>query len=121
MMKKCGGITLSVVLLLGCSFGGFKPPPPYFFWRLHNFEELYPRSDERSFIKYIHRKKEDMIVCGMDPVVGGSFKPKANLCMESKGWYLEGGPACENEFMWNDLPCIEWRAKHSKPDAKPWK
>ncbi|BFU59171.1 MULTISPECIES: hypothetical protein [Rodentibacter] len=119
MMKKCG-ITLSVVLLLGCSFGGFKPPPPYNFWRLHNFDELYPRSDKRSLVKYVDRKEKDMRACGMDPVVGESDYPEVNLCLEKKGWYLEGGPVCEERTMWNRPLCIEWRAKHSKPDAKPW-
>ncbi|TGZ98904.1 hypothetical protein D3M79_07745 [Rodentibacter pneumotropicus] len=58
--------------------------------------------------------------CGMDFVIGESDDPKVNLCLESKGWYLKGGPVCENMLMWNDLPCIKWRAKHSKPDVKPW-
>ncbi|QPB43231.1 hypothetical protein IHV77_03755 [Rodentibacter haemolyticus] len=61
-----------------------------------------------------------MRACGMDPVVGESDYPEVNLCLEKKGWYLESGPVCEERTMWNRPLCIEWRAKHSKPDAKPW-
>ncbi|AHG86217.1 hypothetical protein F544_9880 [Bibersteinia trehalosi USDA-ARS-USMARC-190] len=56
----------------------------------------------------------------MDPVLGESGNSKVNLCFESKGWYLKGGPVCENKLMWNDELCIKWRAKYSKPNAKPW-
>ena len=27
-----------------CSFGGFQPPPPYYNWRLHNADALFPES-----------------------------------------------------------------------------
>ncbi|MCK3654772.1 hypothetical protein A4G19_03025 [Pasteurellaceae bacterium Macca] len=61
-----------------------------------------------------------MKACGMDFVSGESDDPKVNLCMESKGWYLEGGPVCEEMTMWRRPVCIEWRKKHSAPDVKPW-
>ncbi|MDY4595025.1 MAG: hypothetical protein SO424_08325 [[Pasteurella] aerogenes] len=103
-------ISLSCILCVtSCSFGGFQPPRPYDVWFFKD-----PDPD------ILNRREKDMRACGMDPVVGESDYPKANLCLEKKGWYLEGGPVCENELMWNRPLCIEWRAKHSKPDAKPW-
>ena len=56
----------------------------------------------------------------MDFVTGESVNPEENLCLEKKGWYLEGGPVCEERLMWDSPICIQWRKKHSKPDAKPW-
>ncbi|MCK3655658.1 hypothetical protein A4G19_07805 [Pasteurellaceae bacterium Macca] len=61
-----------------------------------------------------------MRACRMDFVSGESDNPEVNLCMESKGWYLEGGPVCEEKIMWRRPVCIEWRKKHSAPDVKPW-
>ncbi|ERF77888.1 hypothetical protein [Gallibacterium anatis] len=122
-MKTLVTILASILLsgtLTACSFGGFQPPKPYDNWSLHNEIELYPPLEEGSFSRYLERRKKDMISCGMDFVVGESNNPKANLCLEQKGWYLEGGPVCENELMWDESLCIEWRKKHSKPDAKPW-
>lgn len=107
-------------ILTACSFGGFQPPKPYYGWRLHNSINLYPPSEKGSFWEYLTKRENDMRSCGMDPVIGESDNPKANLCLEQKGWYLEGGPVCENELMWDRPLCIEWRKKHSKPDAKPW-
>lgn len=61
-----------------------------------------------------------MRACGMDPVRGESVYLEVNLCLEKKGWYLEQGPVCEERYVWNEPECIKWRAKYSKPDAKPW-
>ncbi|ACA31905.1 hypothetical protein [Histophilus somni] len=104
---------ISVVFLIGCSFGGFKPPKLHYKWR---FED---KNFETSYEYAVFRGKE-MRSCGMDPVLGESVKLKVNLCMEKKGWYLEQGPVCEEKYVWNEPECIKWRAKHSKPDAKPW-
>ncbi|OOF43820.1 hypothetical protein BKK51_10915 [Rodentibacter trehalosifermentans] len=116
---KYSPIVLSL-FFLGCSFGGFKPAPQSDHWRLHNFDEIYPKSDKHALVKYVDRKEGDMKACGMDFVSGESDNPKVNLCMESKGWYLKGGPVCEEMTMWDRPVCIEWRKKHSKPDVKPW-
>ena len=112
-------ICLSLILF-GCSFGGFKPAPPYFGWSLYNENILFPSSDPKAADKYLSRRKKDMEDCGMDFVIGESDNPKVNLCLEKKGWYLEGGPACENTIMWDKPLCVQWRKKYSKPDAKPW-
>ena len=112
-------ICLSLILF-GCSFGGFKPALPYFSWSLHNSKALFQNSDPNVLTKYLARRKKDMSDCGMDFVTGESVNPEVNLCLEKKGWYLKGGPVCENTLMWNRPTCIQWRKKHSKPDAKPW-
>ncbi|AIZ78556.1 hypothetical protein [Actinobacillus equuli] len=103
----------SMFFLVSCSFGGFKPPKLYYIWYSKNkkFESL---------IDLVDAKEKDMRTCGMDPVLGESGSAKTNLCLERKGWYLKGGPVCENELMWNQPLCIQWRAEHSKPNAKPW-
>lgn len=118
-MKKLF-IIMPVLMLLGCPFSGFKPPKPYYSWRLHNSINLYPPLEKGSFHQFLNRREKDMSDCGMDFVSGESTKPHVNLCMEKKGWYLEGGPVCENELAWDNPLCIQWRKKHSKPDAKPW-
>ena len=103
-----------------CSFGGFQPPPPYYHWQLHNEKALFPNSDPDVLTKYLDRREKDMKDCGMDFVTGESDNPEVNLCLEKKGWYLKGGPVCENILMWDSPICTQWRKKHSKPDAKPW-
>ena len=113
-------LLLLPITLFGCSFGGFQPPPPYYSWRLHNVDALFPESDPNVLTKYVDRKEKDMKDCGMDFVTGESDDPEVNLCLEKKGWYLKGGPVCENILMWDSPICIQWRKKHSKPDAKPW-
>ena len=80
---------------------------------------LFPNSDPQGRINFLDRRKKDMSDCGMDFVIGESDDPEVNLCLEKKGWYLEGGPICEEKTMWNRPACIQWRKKHSKPDAKP--
>jgi len=87
---------------------------------LHNSKILFPTSDPQRINKYLDRREKDMSDCGMDYVVGESDNPEVNLCLEKKGWYLEGGPICEEKTMWDSPICIQWRKKHSKPDAKPW-
>jgi len=109
----------SILLLTSCS-GWFQPLPPHDHWRLHNADALFPESDPNVLTKYVDRKEKDMKDCGMDFVTGESDNPEVNLCLEKKGWYLEGGPICEEKTMWNRPACIQWRKKHSKPDAKPW-
>ena len=114
-------LLLLSLTLFGCSFGGFKPAPQYYSWSLHNENELFPNSDPDVLTKYLARRKKDMKDCGMDFVTGESDDPGVNLCLEKKGWYLKGGPVCENILMWDSPICTQWRKKHSKPDAKPWK
>ena len=109
----------SILLLTSCS-GWFQPLPPHDHWRLHNSKILFPTSDPQRINKYLGRREKDMSDCDMDFVIGESDNPEVNLCLEKKGWYLEGGPICEEKTMWNRPACIQWRKKHSKPDAKPW-
>ena len=93
-------LLLLSLTLFGCSFGGFQPPP-YYSWRLHNADALFPESDPNVLTKYVDRKEKDMKDCGMDFVTGESDDPEVNLCLEKKGWYLKGGPVCENILMWD--------------------
>lgn len=106
-------ILCSVFLLASCSFGGFKPPRAYDVWILKT-------TGSNTDYDWFDRRNKDMRACGMDPVLGESSYAKVNLCLEQKGWYLAGGPVCENELNWTDKECIEWRKKHSAPDVKPW-
>ena len=95
-----------ILILSGCSFGGFQPPPPpHDHWQLHNETALFPNSDPDVLTKYLDRREKDMSDCGMDYVVGESDNPEVNLCLEKKGWYLEGGPICEEKTMWNRPAC----------------
>lgn len=121
-MKKMITLFLTISLLVGCSFqgGGFKAGPRYYKWRLHNAEELYGARSGKSLYDYALRTSKDMRSCGMDPILGEGGDGKVNLCLEGKGWYLEGGPVCENKLLWNDPACIKWRSKNSKPDVQPW-
>lgn len=105
------------LMLVGCA----GPRGPYYHWRLHNADILFPDSDPNVLYKYLDRQKKDMKDCGMDFVLGESDDPEVNLCMESKGWYLKDqGPVCEESMSWNEPICIQWRKKHSPPDVKPW-
>ncbi len=118
-MKKLLVIIFSAVFLLSCSMGGFKPPKVYYLWRF-NHAHLANQNTNMPILDILDRRENDMRACGMDPVRGESGSAKINLCLEQKGWYLDGGPVCENKLMWNEPECIKWRAKYSKPDAKPW-
>ncbi|MGY6771811.1 hypothetical protein [Gallibacterium sp. ZY190522] len=116
-MKKIITIILTSSVLLSCEMGGFKPPKQHHSWAPG--KQFYS-PDRKEKFDFISQREKDMRACGMDPVLGESMKTKVNLCMEQKGWYLEKGPVCEERIAWYDPLCIEWRAKHSKPDAKPW-
>ena len=93
--------------LIACSFDGFRPPRNYYSW-LH---------DGYSARDFLSSRRQDMIDCGMDWVDGESGSAKVNLCMESKGWYSNKSPVCEDKVMdsvYSDPLCIQWRAKHHK-------
>lgn len=107
-------LVLSCFLLSACSFGGFKPPIQADVWYMnhHNFGG--------DLNAYLDKEKKDMKACGMDFVIGESDNAKVNLCLENKGYHLKGGPVCESKFHWDDSICIDWRRKHSKPNAQPW-
>ena len=96
--------------LIACSFDGFKPPKPYDFWRTKKISSYH------EIQKFYDTKRQDMLDCGIDPVIGDSNSAKSSICMESKGWYLERGPACEDQGLgfYDDPLCVQWRAKHHK-------
>ncbi|WP_439328533.1 hypothetical protein [Lonepinella sp. BR2357] len=111
-------ICIATLVISSCSFemGGFKPPKQHFSWYLHNFNNLYPKSEPNSFFKYVERMEKDMRSCGIDPVLGESDRAKDALCMESKGWYLESGPACEDQILKDQPLCVKWRKEHGYKD-----
>ena len=75
----------SILLLTSCS-GWFQPLPPYYHWRLHNADALFPESDPDVLTKYVDRRKKDMTDCGIiDWAAGESDNPEVNLCLEKKG------------------------------------
>ncbi|ABY69531.1 hypothetical protein AP460_02755 [Actinobacillus pleuropneumoniae] len=116
-MKLLSTILCSIFFLSSCSFGGFKPPKAYYVWLPG--KQFYSPAWGKKFDLFTQREI-DMHACGIDPILGESGSAEANLCLERKGWYLEGGAVCENKLMWNDPECIKWRAKYSKPGVKPW-
>ena len=63
----------------------------------------------KDVLIFLKEEKKDMSDCGMDFVTGESVNPEENLCLEKKGWYLEGGPVCEERLMWDSPICIQWR------------
>ncbi|WP_293731539.1 hypothetical protein [uncultured Actinobacillus sp.] len=119
-MKKFVTLILSTSLLASCSMGGFKPPRAYYKWHLGDEHKISYISTSNYVHEYLTLRENDMRACGMDPVRGESGYLAVNLCLEKKGWYLEQGPVCEERYVWNEPECIKWRAKYSKPDAKPW-
>ena len=68
-------LILFSLTLFSCSFGGFKPAPQHYHWRLHNADALFPESDPNVLTKYVDRKEKDMKDCGMDFVTGESDDP----------------------------------------------
>lgn len=114
-MKKMMMLFLTASLLAGCSFGGFRAPPQYHVWYYKGSKKF------KNIHDYVIFENKEMRSCGMDPVQGESPYIKVNLCLENKGWYLKQGPICENFMEWDEKVCIEWRAKYSKPDVKPWR
>ncbi|TCK01870.1 hypothetical protein EV694_0504 [Volucribacter psittacicida] len=141
-MKKIIIILLAIFILQGCilatvfpndyykcsSLSGWckdKPERELYSWDINKIEmeklRTYARENNiTTFDAWLSKRKQDMKTCGMDFVSGYSNDIKVNLCLEQKGWYQKGGPYCENELRWDNPLCIEWRAKHSKPNAKPW-
>ncbi|XWY19949.1 hypothetical protein ACNGTO_02505 [Bisgaard Taxon 45] len=121
MKSKYWIIFFAAMSLTQCiDVASFQPPARYFKWRAPDYPHLNKYPEEEQFYRWVEQRDKDMRACGMDPFVGESNYPEVNLCLERKGWYLKDGPYCENELEWDKPLCVEWRKKHSKPDAKPW-
>ena len=105
---------LSTLVITGCSFSGFQPPPPVDSWRFPGAEKYFALDNENGMFEYYDKQEKDMRACGIDPVIGDSLSAKSGLCMEKKGWYEKKGPVCEDPMFYNDPLCVKWRAKHKR-------
>ena len=105
---------LSILVITGCSFSGFQPPPPVDSWRFPGAEKYFALDNENGMFEYFDKQEKDMRACGIDPVIGDSLSAKSGLCMEKKGWYEKKGPVCEDPMFYNDPLCVKWRAKHKR-------
>ena len=105
---------LSTLVITGCSFGGFQPPPPVDSWDFPGSEKYFALDNENGMLEYYKKMGKDMRACGIDPVIGDSLSAKSGLCMEKKGWYEKKGPVCEDPMFYNDPLCVKWRAKHKR-------
>lgn len=116
-MKLRFTLIILISTLLSACFGweggGFTPAKPYYNWS--HVDEL-----KLSTHEWFQKRRQDIIACGLDFMNVSSKDGKKMLCFEERGWYLKEGPVCENELMWDDLTCVNWRKKHSKPNAVPW-
>ncbi len=107
-------LIVSSCMILGCGFAGFQPPRQHFVWNLYGEEKYFAPSDPNGIHEYFEKRDRDMRSCGIDPVIGESASAKANLCLESKGWYLKSGPVCNDPIVYDDPLCVKWRAKHKR-------
>ena len=106
---------LSTLVITGCSFGGFQPPPPVDSWDFPGSEKYFALDNENGMLEYYDKRDKDMRACGIDPVMGDSLYAESSLCMEKKGWYEKKGPVCGTGSRFYDDPlCVKWRAKHKR-------
>ena len=106
---------LSILVITGCSFSGFHPPPPVDSWRFPGAEKYFAPDNENGMFEYFDKQEKDMRACGIDPVMGDSLYAESSLCMEKKGWYEKKGPVCGAGSRFYDDPlCVKWRAKHKR-------
>ncbi len=113
-MKYLIVIISSCMILAGCCVAGFQPPRQHFVWYLHNVADHFDLTTTEGMVAYFKKEAKDMRACGIDPVIGESASAKANLCLESKGWYLKSGPVCNDPIIYDDPLCVKWRAKHKR-------
>ena len=106
---------LSSLVITGCSFGGFQPPPPPVdSWRFPGAEEYFAPDNENGMLEYYDKRDKDMRAYSIDPVISNSLSAKSGLYIEKKGWYEKKGPVCEDPVFYNDPLCVKWRAKHKR-------
>ena len=113
-MKKIEILILASMVIISCSFNGFKPvPDATAYWRLNKAYD-----NTRDLNEYADKQLQDFRECNIDPV-GGTFvkfnyntnsEVEGYLCIERKGWYYTKGPVCLVKWRFFDDPkCVEWR------------
>ena len=113
-MKKLTILILACIIMISCSFRGFKPAPDASAgWMLNKAYD-----NTRDLNEYADKQLQDFRDCNIDPV-GGTFvkfnyntnsEVEGYLCIERKGWYYTKGPICIVNWRFFDEPeCIEWR------------
>ena len=121
-MKKLTILILISIIIMSCSFRGFKPAPDARAgWMLNKAYD-----NTRDLNEYADKQLKDFRDCNIDPYGGGFVKMNYNtnseaegyLCIESKGWYNTRGATCLVEWMYFDKPeCIEWRKQRGLMNA----
>ena len=90
-MKKLTILILACIIMISCSFRGFKPAPDASAgWMLNKAYD-----NTRDLNEYADKQLQDFRDCNIDPV-GGTFvkfnyntnsEVEGYLCIERKGWY----------------------------------
>ena len=121
-MKKLTILILASMIIISCSFRGFKPAPDASAgWMLNKAYD-----NTRDLNEYADKQLQDFRDCNIDPYGGGFVKMNYNtnseaegyLCIESKGWYNTRGATCLVEWMYFDKPeCTEWRKQRGLMNA----
>ena len=121
-MKKLTILILACIIMISCSFRGFKPAPDASAgWMLNKAYD-----NTRDLNEYADKQLKDFRDCNIDPYGGGFVKMNYNtnsevegyLCIESKGWYYTKGPVCLVKWRFFDDPkCVEWRKQRGLINA----
>ena len=121
-MKKLTILILACIIMISCSFRGFKPAPDASAgWMLNKAYD-----NTRDLNEYADKQLQDFRDCNIDPVGGIFVKFNYNtnsevegyLCIERKGWYYTKGPVCLVKWRFFDDPkCVEWRKQRGLMNA----
>ena len=121
-MKKLTILIWACIIMISCSFRGFKPAPDASAgWMLNKAYD-----NTRDLNEYADKQLQDFRDFNIDPYGGGFVKMNYNtnsevegyLCIESKGWYYTKGPVCLVKWRFFDDPkCVEWRKQRGLINA----
>ena len=60
---------LSTLVITGCSFGGFQPPPPVDSWDFPGSEKYFALDNENGMLEYYDKRDKDMRACCSDQLI----------------------------------------------------
>ena len=60
---------LSTLVITGCSFGGFQPPPPVDSWDFPGSEKYFAPDNENGMLEYYDKRDKDMRACCSDQLI----------------------------------------------------